>query len=565
MSWTYLVYFLLGALLFWGAKLAGKGEWNEEYTSLKQTKALQGIMMLGVVLHHMAQKTCASWQPAIYRVHGLDFFLPYGYLFVGVFFFCSGLGLWKSVRSKSDYLKGFCRRRILPIVIAFYLAEFIYTGARLLTGEQMDLTRILWYLSGLHMANVNAWYVIVIPFFYLVFWLAFRVCKKHEGTAIFLVFLFTMAYTVLCAAVGHQNDWWIRGEWWYNSVLLFPIGLTFGKFEKGVTRFFRRGYWIWLVVFAAAVVLMFRHSEWVVNRRLGYYVSGSLGRRVGYSVLSALTQWLAALAFTAFCFLAMMKVKIGNKVLAWIGAMTLDIYLIHGLFVELFGYSFLDSGRKVLYIKDIGPYAAAVLGCSAAAALLFRYLRKGVMALPARVKTAKQKRKDGEIYGKPFWKKPGIWVAVGCLLLAVIGMVLLFRTDPGRVVGGLKVTPPEGYRQGYTDTRYQVWEYSGSDRKPGRLVLDEDIRGYNAEKFGNAESFMESCDWLEDIEIYVNPYGIRMVRGFSEDGSGYPDRRYYVECDKNMFLLSMIEDSRYYDPQDCEAVMQEVADSIRRE
>ena len=63
----------------------------------------------------------------------------------------------------------------------------------------------------------------------------------------------------------------------------------------------------------------------------------------------------------------------------------------------------------------------------------------------------------------------------------------------------------------------------------------------------------------------MNPYGIRMVRGYSSDYSEYPDRRYYVENDSTVFLLTMIEDSRYYDPADCEEAMQQVADNIRHE
>ena len=84
MDWMYLFYFLLALVIFFGAKSTGRGQWNEEYTSLKQTKALQGITALGIALHHMAQKTCASWQPMQYRVHGLDVFVPIGYLFVAV-------------------------------------------------------------------------------------------------------------------------------------------------------------------------------------------------------------------------------------------------------------------------------------------------------------------------------------------------------------------------------------------------------------------------------------------------------------------------------------------------
>ena len=71
----------------------------------------------------------------------------------------------------------------------------------------------------------------------------------------------------------------------------------------------------------------------------------------------------------------MMKVKFGNKVLAWLGAVTLDLYLMHGIFAELFGYSFLDITRSLVYIRNVPLYIAAVLACSIPAALLFRWIR----------------------------------------------------------------------------------------------------------------------------------------------------------------------------------------------
>ena len=377
MDWMYLFYFFLALLIFFGAKGMGRGNWNGEFTSLKQTKILQGITALGIALHHMAQKTCAPWHPAKYAVHGLDPFIPMGYMFVGVFLFCSGLGLYKSLRTKPDYLKGFCRRRILPVVIAFYLSEFIYTGVRLLMGEQMDLTKILWYLSGLHMANFNAWYVIVIPFFYLAFWAAFRLCRR-EGAAIFLVFAFTLAYTVLGAFIDHQSDWWMRGEWWYNSIILFPLGILFGKFEKQVTRFFRKGYWFWLLFFFAGIFLLFRQSEWLNNHTWGYYGEWGDPLKVAHRLMSAGMEWLVCVFYVGFCFLLMMKVKFGNKALAWLGSVTLEFYLMHGIFVELFGYNFLDITKSIIYIKSVPLYITVVLACTVPSVLLFRLLRKAV-------------------------------------------------------------------------------------------------------------------------------------------------------------------------------------------
>ena len=148
-------------------------------------------------------------------------------------------------------------------------------------------------------------------------------------------------------------------------------------------------------------------------------------------------------------------------------------------------------------------------------------------------------------------------------VLLIVGGILATRKEPARIVGGLVVTAPEGYTRKYTDSRYTIWTYSGNDKKPGQLILDTDIRGIYAQNFATAESVLKECTWLKDPELYVNPQGIRMVRGFSPDTSESPERRYYVENGSSVFLLCMIEDSRYYNPADCEDVMQKTADSIR--
>ena len=575
MDWMYLFYFSLALLFFFGARSTGRG-WNEEYTSLKQTKMLQGIAALGIALHHMAQKTCAPWHPSVYTVHGLDFFVPIGYMLVGLFLFCSGLGLYRSLKSKPDYLKGFFRRRILPIIIAFYLSEFIYTGIRLLMGEKMNLTTVLWYLSGLHMANFNAWYVVVIPFFYLAFWAAFRFCKR-EGTAIAWVFLFTLAYTVAGALIDHQDDWWMRGEWWYNSIILFPLGLLFGKFEKQVTGFFKKGYWFWLLFFFAGIFLVFQQSEWLVNGPWGYYGEWGDRLKVQHRLMSAGIQWVSAFFFTVFCFLLMMKVRLGNKALAWLGGMTLEFYLMHGIFVELFGYNFLDISKSIVYIKKVPVFIIVVLACSIPASLLFRLILRKLIGLTAKRNGEVKKNKTGL---KSFFRKLkikwenlkekygrlGKFLILGITVLLMLGMYLFLSSGTGneriRVMNGMEFTIPDNYVRGYTDDRYVVWRYEGTDKKPSNLVLDAEIRDGKARHFKTVEEVQAECDWMTDTEIYINPSGVRMFRGFTEY-AGSVERRYYIESDSVVMLLCMKEDERHYSREDCEAVMLQVADSVR--
>ena len=47
-----------------------------------------------------------------------------------------------------------------------------------------------------------------------------------------------------------------------------------------------------------------------------------------------------------------MKVKIGNTFLKFMGTITLEFYLIHGLAIELFGYDFDGDAKPLYYIKS---------------------------------------------------------------------------------------------------------------------------------------------------------------------------------------------------------------------
>ena len=67
---------------------------------------------------------------------------------------------------------------------------------------------------------------------------------------------------------------------------------------------------------------------------------------------------------------------------------------------------------------------------------------------------------------------------------------------------------------------------------------------------------------MTETEIYVNPQGVRMARGFAE----YPDgreRRYYIESKEAVILMCMKENEQYYDVKDCEELMLQVADSVK--
>ena len=71
-----------------------------------------------------------------------------------------------------------------------------------------------------------------------------------------------------------------------------------------------------------------------------------------------------------------MKVRIGNRFLKLMGSITLEFYLIHGLYVELFSYSFDGKAASLVYIKNSLLFSIIVFTMSFPSALLIKILRK---------------------------------------------------------------------------------------------------------------------------------------------------------------------------------------------
>lgn len=375
----YSVYVILPIILLWGAKFSGVKNFNEEFLSLKQTKAVQGFLAICIMLHHIAQKTCASWiQPQSRIVHGLDIFVNAGFLLVSVFLFFNGYGVYKSFHSKENYLNGFIKKRILPVVLALYTTTLIFFVARLLIGEKMDGKQIALYLTSIDLCNPNTWYVIVLPFFYLAFYLSFKFIKK-DGLAVFATTAFVIAYIVLGTNIDH-NDYWLRGEWWYNCVILFPVGIIFAKFENKIVPHLQKFYWVYFAVAFIGYYPVYRWSQGVCGR-FGYYGEEWLPHNIVVMnrLISVSSQAVVTTLFVLCVLLLSMKLKVGNKFINFMGTITLEFYLIHGLFVELFGWQFDGGVRSPHHIKYVIVYVLVVFALGVPSAILLKHIHEIIL------------------------------------------------------------------------------------------------------------------------------------------------------------------------------------------
>lgn len=367
---VYLIYPAMLVLLFAGSKFSKKDEWNEGFLSLYQTKCIQGLIAVCIMLHHIGQEMCASWQT--YKLYpGLEFFVPLGYLFVSVFMFFSGYGLYVSYEKKPGYVsKGFLRKRALPLLIGFYVSGWAFLIARIIMGEKMSPWKWFCYISGYGLPNPYSWFAIVMPLFYLIFYLAFKYCKKNP---ILVVTICVFIYTFIGTCINH-NDYLMRGQWWYNCVHLFWIGLIVGKNREKFLENSKKKYGLKLALSIVGFIAFFNISQ-IAQGIFSYY-----GEQMGlpqtvtvlYRWICLVTEMLSSWFFVLSMLLLGLKISIGNKFMDFFGKITLEFYLVHGLIVEFFSYRFCDILQPIVRIKNGALMIIVVTVLSVPLALLLK-------------------------------------------------------------------------------------------------------------------------------------------------------------------------------------------------
>lgn len=349
---TLLIYPILAMILLFGFKKAKKGEFNEEWNSFSETKAIQGLMALCIVCHHTAQQTCVNWLPSGNIVNGLNVFSDTGFLFVGVFFFWSGYGLFKSFKNKQKYLSGFISKRVVPVLVPYVIVCFLFTLERIFVFKEKML---LWFkitnFTGITIGYYFGWYVQAIVVFYLVFYFAFKYAR-YDFDAILYVFAGVLLWVAAGLIIDH-NDYFMRGQWWYNSTMLFPFGVLFAKNESKIIEFLKKRFKILVPSSIILFFLSFFFSRFMES--IGGYYGEMMGfpfsKKILYRVLTLTPQLLAAVMFTLILILICMKAKFHNKVLDFLGSHTLEIYLTHAFFLEFFAISYNYKRDSIFYAR----------------------------------------------------------------------------------------------------------------------------------------------------------------------------------------------------------------------
>lgn len=353
---TIIFYTLICGLLIWGLKFSGVGKFHENFFSLDVSKALQGFAALCIIFHHISQ------QGAFRQTKTLGIFPEIGFLFVGVFFFCSGFGLIKSIKTKPGYLDHFLKKRVLPLVIAYYIMNVVYILSNIIHKVPLHTGDWILGILGLSLLNSFSWYIIAIVLLYLVFNFVFKKVKSQKNRLL-IMFLVVVLQGVFCMVWGHfawwtslfdgqkwwlseegmaTAKWWMRpmallfqGEWWANSTVAFFVGMLVSTHEESFNEWLKKK---WLLKFVALTLItaaliclgfyvMYNVSYWTE------FSTGEIG--IPNKLICFTAQFFEVSSVVLWLYMFLMKVRTLNPVLAFLGKHTLEIYLMQLLAIRI--------------------------------------------------------------------------------------------------------------------------------------------------------------------------------------------------------------------------------------
>ena len=365
-----IIFPLLVLLLLVGVKVSKRKEWQDDPFSLETSKAVQGFAAIAIILHHLSQELAE-------KAGVLGDFEDLGVLFVGIFFFFSGYGLYTCLKTKENYLKGFLKKRLTAVLVPFCTCNSLFVFAICVEGAKLSPLEALAVLSGWSLINSHMWYIVEIAILYLAFFAIYRLIKNRTSATV-VMGIFTALMIAGSLLLKHGDDYscsyWFMGEWWYNASFLFVVGIIFSKHADGLTKFARKAYRVLIPVLVILTAVLRVQTSYMLG--MYSYWSEIPGEYNGYldkvRCLGFQLPWI--FVFVCLVLLILMKVRFGNRVLKFLGAISLELYLTHNLFLQ-------GLHSSLARIPSAGMYVVLTILFSVGLATVLHGFDKHIIAL----------------------------------------------------------------------------------------------------------------------------------------------------------------------------------------
>ncbi len=298
MATFYLIAFIV---LLFGVKFQRHGFYSDNL-GMEQCNALKGFFIMMVFISHALLDVGKAGFVISCHIDSLGMQIQsfFGQLIVVMFLFYSGFGVMESYNNKGlDYLTAFPRKRILTTFLNFDIAVFIFVIVDLVLGIRLTFKQVFLSLIAWDSVGNSNWYIFVVLLCYLFFYFGFRLFPNHRVKGILLV--------SFAAFVGMIVLFFLKQNWWYDTILCFPAGMVYSNFKGKINDFFKKNY-IVILITSLGIFLAFQFIKFP-------------------RILHGFTYNFKSVVFCCLIVLLTMKIKTGNAALRWLGINLFPIYI----------------------------------------------------------------------------------------------------------------------------------------------------------------------------------------------------------------------------------------------
>lgn len=355
---------LMAFILFKGATLRPQEE--KTFFDRVTCKEIQGFLAVFIMFHHIVVLLDSKNR----NIGPMINFFYYGILAVGFFFFCSGFGLLKRWITDKNYINGFMKRRVFTVLVPFFFCNYIYLTRAIIgnfgSKTNFRLTELVGSFFGFFLVNIEMWFAVEIMILYLAFRIVFAKVKKPL-TGIFIMTAVVVAMMTAGILSGHPEtmtmSYWFKGEWWYNTVFMFPLGMIYAYKEERINTFIRKAFGSLLVLTAILIVLLDYFHRILISMGIFYTDRLYDNNNALYDKLHGLgVETIFEIAFIFMVLLILSRVRIGNRILRSLGKISLEIIMMNYLVIDIFYFLYEKYGILV-YVPAV---MAGTLICAAA-------------------------------------------------------------------------------------------------------------------------------------------------------------------------------------------------------
>lgn len=287
------------------------------------TVRYRGFFALTVILHHMAQRVNAKGLLWIY--------FDAGFLAVAMFFFYSGFGLMKKGIMQRE---GFFRKRVPQLLIPYVITMAVYWIMYCLAGDVKSLASLL----SEHFHNESGisflWYVFAYLAWILFLGISLRFMNR-DRQILYAACGFALGFTGFGVRVI-PDFFWV-----YDTVIMIPLGCAWAYYEDSIISRIQNCY---RTVLTVSLLLFFISMP-------GHW----------HPVLRVPSYMISSAAFMVFLNTVTMKRKPQGKVLSFLGNISYEIYLLHGIPVTFGRYFIANEALWTLAVLIIAVISAYLM------------------------------------------------------------------------------------------------------------------------------------------------------------------------------------------------------------